>query len=141
MAQDPLARDQRSSLGIACSALTLDHPHLPTEVTKSIGQGLMGTTWNCCLLEFLRPSKGRGQIAKAVVRLPTRGSCGQETYSAQLTFELLQLHEGLVCVLLCLLQVAGLHGVHHGHLATRSDGGGHQGPLLTCLAPGLGPRD
>lgn len=63
MAQDPLARDQRSSLGIACSALTLDHPHLPTEVTKSIGQGLMGTTWNCCLLEFLRPSKGRGQTS------------------------------------------------------------------------------
>lgn len=44
------------------------------------------------------------------------------TYSAQLTLELLQLHEGLVCVLLCLLQVASLHGVHHSHLATKPDG-------------------
>lgn len=37
-------------------------------------------------------------------------------YAIKLTLQLLQLHECLVCVLLCFLQVSRLHGVHHSHL-------------------------
>lgn len=137
MAQAPpsLARDQGSSLGLACSAPNPDCPHLPTGLTRPTGQGLMVTAQGRCHSGFFQPAQ------EGALRPPTRGRCGDATCQVEpdpalesLTLELLQLHEGFVCVLLRFLQVASLHGVHHGHLATRPDSGGHCDPLLRAGA-------